>query len=120
MLAALFVIAGANVNAQEANAKGLVTAQIMTSAECGMCKKKVEDALYYTKGVKKANLDPQSKVLTVTFKEGKTGLETIRKVVSKEGYKADELAADPKEYAKLPACCKTGGCQKKGPDAKCQ
>lgn len=113
MLAVLFIAAGATVNAQEANAKGIVTAQIQTTAECGSCKKKVEDAMYYTKGVKSANLDPTTMVLTVKFKESKTDLATIRKAVAKVGFTADDVAANPKEYAKLPACCKAGSCKKK-------
>jgi len=109
LLAALVVLtASLNVQAQEANSKGLVTAEIHTSAECGMCKKKIEDALYYTKGVKKAELNPKTQVLTVTYKEGKTDLDKIREVVAAEGYDADAVEADPTEYDKLPACCRKG------------
>jgi hypothetical protein len=62
----------------------------------------------YEKGVKKSELDVPSKVLTVWYRSDKTTEEAIRKAVSKIGYDADSIPADPKAYDNLNPCCKKG------------
>ena len=61
------------------------------------------------RGIKTAILNLEDKVLTVKFRTEKTDADKIRKAVSKLGYDADEVAADPEAYEKLPPCCKKGG-----------
>lgn len=80
--------------------------KISTSAQCGSCKERIEKAMAYEKGVKKSDLDLQTKVLTVVFDPRKTNPEKIRLAVSKTGYDADDVAADPLAYKALPGCCK--------------
>jgi len=82
------------------------TIKIKTSSQCDMCKERIEEALAFEKGVKTAELDVETKIVTVTYKKGKTSPEKIRKAISKVGYDADDVAADTKAYAKLDACCK--------------
>ncbi len=89
--------------------KGVKEIVISTSAQCGMCKDRIEKELAFAKGVRYANLDLETKDVTVRFREGKTTAEEIRKTISKIGYDADEVLADPVAYEKLPACCKKGG-----------
>lgn len=89
--------------------------KIKTSAQCGMCKDRLEGALAYEKGVNKSVLNITDKVLTVTYNPKKTNPDKIRKVVSNAGYDADDVLADKAAYDALPACCKkkssTGGCK---------
>ena len=85
------------------------TIEIKTSAECGMCKKRIEEALNYTKGVKYAELDISNKVVTVKYNSGKTTAKEIRKKIAQTGYDADDMKAVESSVAKLPACCKPGG-----------
>lgn len=80
--------------------------KIKTSAQCEMCKDRIEKAMAYEKGVVSSDLNLEDKVLTVTFKSGKTTPEKIRKAVNAVGYDADETLAEPKAYSELPACCK--------------
>lgn len=82
------------------------TANIKTSAQCEMCKERIEKALSYEKGVKSSVLDLDTKIVTVVYKPGKTSLEKIRKALNLVGYDADQSPADPKAYQKLPPCCK--------------
>jgi len=82
------------------------TIKIKTSSQCDMCKERIEEALAFEKGVKTADLDVETKIVTVTYKKSKTSPEKIRKAISKVGYDADDVAADKKAYAKLDACCK--------------
>lgn len=89
--------------------KKVETISIKTSAQCGMCKDRIEKAMAYEKGVKKAVLDVDSKILTVTYKTRKTNPKKLRKAVSKVGYDADKVVAEEKAYSKLPMCCQKGG-----------
>ena len=52
--------------AQEKKSKS-ETAVIQTSAECGDCKNRIEEGLNYTKGVAFAELDLETKKVTVKF-----------------------------------------------------
>ena len=87
------------------------TAQVtlVTSAQCGMCKSRLERDMLFTPGVKKVVLDLETKGLTVWYNAGKVDLEGLRKAVNRIGYDADASPADPAAYEKLPACCKKGG-----------
>jgi periplasmic mercuric ion binding protein len=84
----------------------LETIKIKTSSQCDMCKERIEEALAFEKGVKSSELDIGTKIVTVSYKAGKTSPEKIRQAISKAGYDADDIAADTKKYEKLPACCK--------------
>lgn len=90
-------------------AKKKETITIKTSAQCDMCKERIEKALAYTKGVKKSNLEVESKMITVVYNPAKTSPEKLRKAISKAGYDADSIPADTIAYENLPGCCKKGG-----------
>lgn len=80
--------------------------KIQTSAQCEMCKDRIEKAMAYEKGVKKSDLDLKNKVLTVSYNPSKTNPDKIRNAVSMVGYDADNVPADAKAYKALPPCCK--------------
>lgn len=80
--------------------------KIRTSAQCEMCKTRIETAMAYEKGVTNSNLNLEDKVLTVTYKPGKTSPDKIRKALNELGYDADETLAVESAYQKLPPCCK--------------
>ena len=81
------------------------TVKIETSAQCEMCKERIEEEMQFTKGVTAANLDVESQILTITFKSKKTNLDKIKRAISLIGYDADEILADEKAHDKLPKCC---------------
>lgn len=80
--------------------------KIQTSAQCDMCKEKIEKKLSKESGIQSANLDMKTKVITVKYLADKTDAARIKTTISKTGYDAGEIKADPAAYAKLPACCK--------------
>ena len=85
------------------------TVKIQTSAICGMCKTRIEKKLNYTKGIVFAELDLETKELTVKFKTKFLTAESVRKVVSDLGYHADDTKRNKDAYANLPRCCQDGG-----------
>jgi mercuric ion binding protein len=85
--------------------------QIKTSAICGMCKNTIERDMAFEKGVKTADLDLETMVLTVEYNSKKTDADKIRKRISEVGYNADSVKRDQKAYDALDPCCKDGAHQ---------
>ncbi|OFY83923.1 MAG: hypothetical protein A3F72_07505 [Bacteroidetes bacterium RIFCSPLOWO2_12_FULL_35_15] len=102
-IAAMFVLFTTPAKSQNETSAEL---KIKTSAICDMCKETLENALAFEKGIKKSNLDVTSKVITVVYNPKKTTPENIRLAISKAGYDADDIKANPKAYKKLEDCCK--------------
>ena len=82
--------------------------KIKTSAICEMCKARIERNLAFEKGVKTADLDVKTKVVTIRYNAAKTDVNKLKANISKTGYDAEEVVADPVGYNKLPSCCKKG------------
>lgn len=80
--------------------------QIQTSAVCGMCKETLNKSLLSLKGIKKVEMNEETKILSVTFNPKWIQADGIRKAISEVGYDADSVPANPKAYEKLHACCK--------------
>ena len=86
-----------------------ITVQIKTSALCGDCKQRIEGALNQTKGVIYAELNLETKVVEVKFKESKTNIETLKGVIVSIGYDADDQKANLEAQKALPLCCQPNG-----------
>ena len=98
--------------------KKVETVQIQTSAVCEMCRELIIDKnLAFEKGLKFAEMDVETGVLTVRYRNDRTSLEHIRNTISDLGYSADSVKADPIAYENLHFCCKkpcgkeANGCQ---------
>lgn len=98
-----------SLNAMSQSKSKFQKAEIMTSAQCGMCKDRIETAFAYEKGVKKSDLNLTTKVATITYDPNKTNPDKFRQIISKLGYDADDVLADPVAYEALPRCCQKGG-----------
>ncbi|MCU0444534.1 MAG: cation transporter [Microscillaceae bacterium] len=90
-------------------AKGNQEISIVTSAQCEMCKERIEKALNETPGIKMANLDLETKAIKVVYNSNKISADQIRQAIANTGYDADNVGANEKAYSTLPACCKKGG-----------
>ncbi|OUX31562.1 MAG: hypothetical protein CBE24_04975 [bacterium TMED264] len=80
--------------------------------QCGMCQKTLEVGLAKVDGVSNPRVDLKTKKTILFHNPEKTNIQSIEKVVSELGYQANNLKANPKSYADLPACCKIGGMDK--------
>ncbi|HOW26581.1 MAG TPA: heavy metal-associated domain-containing protein [Bacteroidales bacterium] len=83
--------------------------EIKVSLQCEMCKERILNDLSFEKGIKDIDVDIKAKTVTVTYHQDKTTPEKIRTAISKIGYDADDVPADPEAYSKLPKCCQKGG-----------
>ena len=91
----------------QTNGKKTSTVDIQTSAVCGMCEDLiVQKNLAFEKGVKYAEMDVKTGVLTVNYRKDKTSVAQLRNLISKLGYSADSVKANPVAYENLHFCCK--------------
>lgn len=109
ILLTLFVIIAGVGFSQSSKVK---TVEIQTSAECGACKERIEGKLNYVGGIKFAELDLETKKVTVKFSTSKISLDEIKHIISEIGYDADDVKSNPESVKKLPACCQPGGMKK--------
>ena len=94
---------GETVTAQK-KSKGTATEEFRVEGVCKMCKVRIENAALI-KGVKSAEWELESSIITVVYKESKISLDEIHQAIAKAGHRTDKLKADPEAYAKLPGCC---------------
>ena len=106
ILCSLMVLGFSSIaSAQAKPAKGMEqTVSFMVYGVCEDCKGRIESAAMDSKGVKKAEWDKQSNVLVLVGSD-KMDKQKVANNIAKAGYKSDLATADPKGYAKLPACC---------------
>jgi len=87
--------------------KKVETIEIQTSAVCDMCKELIIDKnLVFEKGLKYAEMDVETGMLTVKYRNDRTSAAHIRNLISDLGYSADSVKADPIAYDNLHFCCK--------------
>ena len=115
ILLALVSLITLGVSAQQTKTatKGVQTVTIQTNGVCQKCADKFKENVPYFKGVKSYNYDMKTAKLTINYDAKKTNPDQLRQEVSKLGYNADNVKADPAARAKLPACCrveKSSGC----------
>ncbi|MFA9210858.1 MAG: heavy-metal-associated domain-containing protein [Moraxellaceae bacterium] len=103
------LLAGVQVASAQTTTSKTQEVSIQTSAECGECEIRLEEALNYTKGIVFAELDLTTMKLNVKFKPKQITLEEIKVNIASLGYQADEVPADKVAFDALPACCKPGG-----------
>lgn len=74
--------------------------------ECESCGKKFNKELYKIKGMRQFEVNQEENTITVFYNGKKTDLNTIRTYISKLGFDADDVKADPVAYEQLDDCCK--------------
>jgi copper chaperone CopZ len=106
LLVLLAFVAG-TVSLANAQQKASMTATIKTpTVQCEQCKQRIESYLAKEEGVYKYVVNYKNKTVKVSWTTDRTNLETIKTAIANAGYDADEVAANPDSYKKLPTCCK--------------
>lgn len=108
LIAAIFFISNGAVAQQKTNQKAVIKTHFNCDhcKVCETCGLKFKDHLMKIPGVKMYELDEKKMTITVYYNAKKTDLMTIKNAISKLGYDADEVKADPKGYESLDGCCK--------------
>ena len=74
--------------------------------ECETCGLKFKTEMLKIKGIKMYELDDKAMTFTIYYNSKKTTLQTIKEGISKLGYDADDVKANPEAYESLDGCCK--------------
>ena len=85
--------------------KGIKTETFKVYGNCGMCKTRIEEAAKSIKGVKSAEWDVESKMMTVTWNESKSSLDDVSNGIASAGHDTKWNTAKGDVYGKLPGCC---------------
>jgi len=88
-----------------ADNRNVVTGTFAVDGTCGQCKQRIEDAAYI-KGVKSAEWDKKTHILTVKYDSTKTDEGKIQLAVAHAGHDAGNIKATTGDYDKLPNCCR--------------
>jgi len=109
---ALLLLMFTSVSAFSQKKKNIQTSVIKTHIYCDHCKQcetcgdKFHKKLYNEDGIKSVEVDPKANTITVIYDTRKVDLDKIRQYISRLGYDADEVKADPAAVEKLDGCCK--------------
>ncbi len=104
----LFSITSSFAQEKKTNGKAVIKTVLNCAhcKECETCGLKFKTEMLKINGVKMYTLDDKAMAFTVYFNPKKTDLEAIKVGISKLGYDADDVKADPSSFAKLDNCCK--------------
>ena len=91
------------------NAQKSKTVVFKTSAQCGMCKERIEEVMNFVPGVKYAELNLKDMSLEIKFSTKKITADELKKRVAAIGYTADDVEPKQEDVKKLPLCCQPGG-----------
>lgn len=92
--------------AQVENTAGGTESAFRVSGSCEMCKARIEKAAAGVKGVKKAEWNAETQMLSLVFKGTGTDIAAVKEAVAKSGHDTDGPQATDAKYASLPGCCK--------------
>ncbi|MCR4964380.1 MAG: heavy-metal-associated domain-containing protein [Bacteroidales bacterium] len=95
-----------NAQADGLHEMGIDTITIQTNGVCQKCADRFMTNVPYFKGVTSCEYDMKTSRLRISYQWRKTNPNKLRQQISKLGYNADEVPANPKVRAKLPACCR--------------
>src|SRR5689334_15169373 len=80
------------------------TITFKVSGACEMCKQRIEIALK-VKGVRSAQWDVNSKMLTMTYNPASISFNKVNKILTEAGHDTEIEKAKDVVYNELPACC---------------
>ena len=108
ILLVFLCIGSQTISAQKSTEKAVIKTVLNCDhcKECETCGLKFKTEMLKIKGVKMYELDDQAMTFTVYYNLKKTSIETIRESISKLGYDADDVKADPEAFENLDGCCK--------------
>lgn len=75
------------------------------TVNCEECKSRIENRLLHEYGMSSVKADYRKHTVSVVYYSDRTNIENIKTALANMGYDADDVAADPAAYKKLPKTC---------------
>lgn len=106
----LFLLNSNQLFAQQSNNSASDTLTVF--GNCGQCKERIEEAAYSVKGVKHADWNKKTHILTLVYNRSKTDRKKIAHAIALAGHDTVLEKSTDKNYSQLPSCCayRTGTC----------
>jgi mercuric ion binding protein len=89
----------------QSKGKKNVKATFEVSGTCEMCQKRIQKVAFSIKGVKMANWDIPSHLISVIYDSNKTSLDSLQHTIALAGHDTPLFKATEARYNKLPMCC---------------
>ena len=107
MLFAFATIQSANAQSDKSQRTiGIKTQNIKVSGTCSMDKRRIETAAYSVDGIKSANWNEYTQVLTLTYSIfRKDAADNVQKKIAAVGNDTEKYRANDALYQALPDCC---------------
>ena len=107
MLFAFATIQSANAQSDKTQRTiGIKTQYIKVSGTCSMDKRRIETAAYSVDGIKSANWNEYTQVLTLTYSVfRKDAADNVQKKIAAVGNDTEKYRANDAVYQALPDCC---------------
>lgn len=80
--------------------------KIKVNEKCDMCRKHIEKAVLSVHGVLNARWGIKSGKLILKYKDGKTNLNAIERVIADAGHDTPNYKGKMEFYTDMPQCCK--------------
>jgi periplasmic mercuric ion binding protein len=87
-------------------ALALDTLVVQTSAQCEMCKARLENRIRKIAGIESATLNLSNKEFHIVYDKSLISPENIEIKITEIGYDANQKLAKKAAYKRLPACCR--------------
>ena len=78
---------------------------ILVHGNCEMCKARIEKATNEIEYVSASDWSPETKILTVYYKDKSPDSDKIEKAIANTGHDTNKYTASTEAYNKLPKCC---------------
>lgn len=107
MLFAFATIQSANAQSDKTQRTiGIKTQNVKVSGTCSMDERRIETAAYSVDGIKSANWNEYTQVLTLTYSVfRKDAADNVQKKIAAVGNDTDKYRANDAVYQALPDCC---------------
>ena len=89
----------------EAQNKNIEKVSFEVSGNCEICKKRIEKSALTVKGVKAANWDIPSNLISIVYNPNRVTLLKIQNSIAQVGHDTKLAKAPDKIYNELPMCC---------------
>ena len=87
-------------------ALALDTLVVQASAQCEMCKARLENRMRKIAGIESATLNLSNKQFHIVYDKSLISRENIETKITEIGYDANQKPAKKAAYKRLPACCR--------------
>lgn len=94
-----------NSNVIIAQSNQYITYEFRVEGECGMCKDRIEKVALQVEGVKDADWDLSSKILTVSIDESKNQISVVKYMIAQAGHDNGSFITPDDVYNNLHGCC---------------